>query len=115
METKILKINPKNIDPAKIEQAALLIDAGGLVAFPTETVYGIAASVKTDSLQKLSDLKQRSAEKYYTLHIDSKTEVEKYVPTIGMRAKKLINKAWPGPVTIVFELSSEDTEKQKSK
>ena len=114
METKVLKINPKKIDAAKIEQAAQLIDAGGLAAFPTETVYGIACRVKTDSLEKLNNLKQRSAEKCYTLHIGSKSEVEKYVPTIGMRAKKLIENAWPGPVTIVFELSDEDIEKQKS-
>ena len=54
---------------AGIEEAAAMVNAGGLVAVPTETVYGIACSVKKDSLAKLSDIKGRTAEKYYTLQI----------------------------------------------
>jgi len=115
VETQIVQIDPKNIDTGKIAKAAKLIDSGGLVAFPTETVYGIACRVKTDSLQRLNNIKERTVEKYYTLHIGAKSEVEKYVPTLGLRAKKLIERTWPGPVTIVFELSNGDIEKQKGK
>jgi len=115
VETKVIKLDAGNIDAAKISEAAGIIDAGGLVAFPTETVYGIACRVKRDSLRKLDELKGRSADKYYTLHISSKEQVEKYVPAIGLRAGKLIRNVWPGPVTIVFEMSTGDLEKQRKK
>lgn len=113
METKIIKIDPAKIDSEKIAEAARLIDEGGLAAFPTETVYGIACMVEDNSLTKLNNLKGRGAGKYYTLHIGRKDDVGKYVPNIGLRAKKLIKTAWPGPLTIVFELSDSDIKKQK--
>jgi len=113
METKVVKLDVTNIDPAKIKEAAAVIDGCGLVAFPTETVYGIACRVKSKTLSRLNKLKGRRPDKYYTLHIYEKSEVRKYVPTIGIKAKKLVEMAWPGPVTIVFELSDNDINKQR--
>lgn len=113
MQTKVIKLDATNVDSAKIKEAASLVDAGGLVAFPTETVYGIGCRVKTDSLARLNDIKGRDPAKYYTLHISQKNDVKKYVPTIGLRAEKLIRNAWPGPLTIVFELDHTDIDKQK--
>ena len=118
MRTKIIKLDDKNVDLTKIKEAAEVIDAGGLAAFPTETVYGIASRVKTDSLAKLNNLKGRGADglatgKYYTLHIGDTADVTRYIPTISIKAQKLIRKGWPGPLTIVFELSPQDIEKQR--
>ncbi len=113
IETKVIKIDNAKIDTMEIKKAAGLIDAGGLVAFPTETVYGIACRVKRDSLNRLDDLKGRSPDKYYTLHIDQKDNIKKYVPSIGLRALKLIRNAWPGPLTVVFELNQTDIDKQQ--
>ena len=98
MQTKVIKLDSTKIDSAKITEAAQLVDAGGLAAFPTETVYGIACRVKTDSLIKLDNLKGRGPEKYYTLHIGRKSDVEKYLPTVRLKAQKLIKNAWPGPL-----------------
>ena len=78
MKTKVITIDAKNIDTSKIEEAASVIDSGGLVAFPTETVYGIACRVQKDSLARLDKLKGRSSEKYYSLHIAEKDDVNKY-------------------------------------
>ena len=114
MQTKIIKLDSTNIDLSKIKEAALLVDNGGLVAFPTETVYGIACRVRTDSLSKLNDIKGRDPSKYYTLHIGQKKEVTKYVPTINLRAKKLIKNIWPGPLTLVFDLDFSDINKQRN-
>jgi len=114
MRTKVIKLDAHKANIAKIKEAAALVDAGGLVAFPTETVYGIACRVKTDSLTKLDNLKGRNPDKHYTLHISQKSDARKYVPTVGLRAQKLINNAWPGPLTIVFELDDRDTDKQQS-
>jgi len=114
MQTKVIKLAPNRPDIAKINEAAALIDAGGLVAFPTETVYGIACRVKTDSLTRLGKLKGRGPQKHYTLHISQKSDVEKYLPIVGIRAQKLIESAWPGPLTIVFELNAQDIDKQRN-
>jgi protein-tyrosine phosphatase len=113
MQTTVVKLDATNVDSAKIKEAASLVADGGLVAFPTETVYGIACCVKTDSLARLNDIKGRDRTKYYSLHIGQKNDVKKYVPTIGLRAEKLIRNAWPGPLTIVFELDHTDIDKQK--
>ena len=112
MKTKVLKLDAAKIDSAKIKEAAAIIESGGLVAFPTETVYGIACRVKSDSLTRLDNLKGRTAEKYYTLHIGQKSDIGNYVPTIGLKTQKLIQNAWPGPLTIVFELDKKDIDKQ---
>jgi L-threonylcarbamoyladenylate synthase len=115
METKVTKLDIANINSAEISAAARLIDAGGLVAFPTETVYGIAAKVEQATLTKLNKLKGRPPEKNYTLHIAQKSDLQKYVPSVGLRARKLINAAWPGPLTIVFELTADDLDKQRKR
>jgi protein-tyrosine phosphatase len=113
MQTKVIKLDSKCVDVSKIKEAASLIDEGGLVGFPTETVYGIACRVRTDSISKLNKIKGRNPSKYYTLHIGQKNEVNKYVPNIGLRANKLIKNVWPGPLTLVFELDYEDIKQQK--
>jgi len=115
METKVIKIDDRNLDHAKIKEAAAIIDEGGLVVFPTETVYGIACRVTRDSLARLDEVKGRAADKHYTLHISDREKIEKYVPVIGLKARKLIEKALPGPLTIVFELDEQDIHKQKKK
>jgi L-threonylcarbamoyladenylate synthase len=113
MKTKKIKLETENIDLEAIKEAAAVVDSGGFAAFPTETVYGIAARVKKDTLSKLNLLKGRTDNKYYTLHIAKNSEVFKYVPIVGLRARKLIQNAWPGPLTLVFELDQNEIEMQK--
>jgi protein-tyrosine phosphatase len=113
METKVVKLDADKPDKAKIKEAGEVIDAGGLVAIPTETVYGIACRVSARSLERLGRLKGRGPGKAYTLHIGQKGDVRKYVPKVGIRASKLIERAWPGPLTVVFELEGQDVEKQR--
>jgi L-threonylcarbamoyladenylate synthase len=115
METKVLKLDGGDGDDEKIREAAALIDAGGLVAFPTETVYGIACRVESEALARLDRLKGRTPDKHYTLHIACKENVNSYVPSIGLRAGKLISNAWPGPLTIVFALDEQDIETQRAR
>ncbi len=115
METKRIKINIENIDSGAIKEAGAIVDSGGLVAFPTETVYGIAARVKDDTLSKLNIVKGRPENKHYTLHIAESNDVLKYVPNIPLRARKLIQNAWPGPLTLIFALEPDDTKIQQTK
>ena len=113
MKTKVIKLDANNPDTAKITEAARQIDSGALVAFPTETVYGIACTVNNESLSRLNSLKDRAPDKHYTLHIGQKTDLKNYLPAVGLRAQKLINKTWPGPLTIVFEMENHQIEEQR--
>jgi len=115
METKIYKIDAVRPQTDILRQAAKVIEAGGLVAFPTETVYGIACQLRKETLNKLTKVKARGYDKYYTVHISKPADVKRFVPTTGLRAEKLIKKLWPGPVTIIFELTDEDCEKQQAR
>ena len=108
MKTLILKINDPVRDIEKIKEAADCIDSGGLVVFPTETVYGIACKIDAKSLARLDEIKKRDADKRYTLHISDKNKLPDFVPTLSLPAKKLVKNAWPGPLTIVFELNQAD-------
>ena len=83
------------------------IKKGRLVAFATETVYGIAALARPEVIDRLNHAKGRGEDKHYTLHIADPQDIVRYVPRLDRRARKLIGQAWPGPVTIVFQLSSD--------
>jgi len=113
MRTRVVRVDPENIDPGQIRAVAAIVDQGGLVAFPTETVYGIACRADTGALGRLDAVKGRPPGKPYTLHIASSEETAKYVPRMGLRARKLAERAWPGPLTMVFELSGEQLESQR--
>ncbi len=115
MKTHVLQIDSARPEPANLAQAARLIDDGNLVAIPTETVYGIAARAEKETLEKLSQLKNRQPDKFYTVHIGSKTKVHDYVPHIGLLGEKLIDRFWPGPLTIVFTLNKDDLRIQREK
>jgi len=115
MQTRVIKLDSDRPNSGVIKEAARLLDAGGLVAFPTETVYGIGCRAEAKSLERLCETKQRKGKKSYTVHIGQKNDVGKYVPRIGLRAGKLIKRAWPGPVTIVFELGEQQIAQQRSR
>lgn len=108
METIVLKINDPAADIEKIKKAADCIDSGGLVVFPTETVYGIACKADEKSFARLDKVKERDTDKRYTLHIDDKDRLSNFVPTLSPPAKKLVKNAWPGPLTIIFKLDDKD-------
>ena len=113
MNTRTLRIDSANPETAPIEEAAKIIEAGGLVAFPTETVYGIACRADKVSLDRLDEIKGRPSGKHYTLHISRKTDIDRYVPSMPLRAGRLVRKIWPGPLTIVFELDNQASEHQR--
>ncbi len=114
MDTRVVRINDATKDIGKLQEAAEVIDNGGLVAFPTETVYGIACRVGHRYLERLNSLKNRSTDKHYTLHIGSIDKLGHYIPHVPLKGRKLIKNAWPGPLTIVFDLSQSLLEKQEA-
>lgn len=86
-----------------VRRAAGVLADGGVVAFPTETLYGVGARADLpDALEKLRRGKKRSEEKPFTVHLGRRGDVERYVPLISGMARRLIEKGWPGPLTLVF-------------
>jgi len=80
-----------------------VIRRGGLVAFPTETVYGLAAdATNPTAIERLNQVKGRPPEKPYSLHLHSVAQVHAFVTTIPPLAAKLMERFWPGPLTIVM-------------
>jgi len=108
METRVIKVESslEGLDHA-VEEAVAVLSEGGLVGFPTETVYGLAANAAVEaSLEKLAEIKQRPANKPFTLHIGDKSVLSRYVPDLSLLNQQLLRKAWPGPLTVVFDLNA---------
>jgi len=104
ISTKIVKLDPLNPQQAYLREAADVLRDGGLVIIPTETVYGIAADMLNDkALDRLYEIKERPKDKSFSLHIDEKRKIEEFARAIPVSAYKLIDKFWPGPLTLVLE------------
>ncbi len=102
MKTKVLKINPAIPEPEKIAEAARIIRQGGLVIFPTETVYGIAADANNPvAMERLSMVKHRSSGKRFSILVAQRGIVENYGSYTEPDLYKLIDKYWPGPLTVI--------------
>lgn len=91
------------MDEEKIIKAAKIIKRGGIVAFPTETVYGLGADAfKPLSVARVFEVKQRPYFDPLIVHIGDQTDINRLVKSIPEKAIKLIEKFWPGPLTIVL-------------
>jgi len=102
-KTPVLKINPNKPDKKVIRYGAKVIKKGGLVAFPTETVYGIAANLlKEKALDKLYRVKRRPRSKPFTVHIADLGSIKDMGCRIEEETKALIDEFWPGPLTIIL-------------
>ena len=106
MQTKILKINPTRPQISMIKQAVLLIRKGEVVAFPTETVYGLGAdALNPSAVKKIFKAKGRPADNPLIIHIRDKKDLKRLASDIPEITEKIIEKFWPGPLTIVLKKS----------
>lgn len=102
-ETKYFKVNREQPEDEIIEAAAQLILAQELVAFPTETVYGLGAyAFSTPAVNKIFAAKQRPAQNPLLVHVSNLQQVENLVTDIPATAGKLMDKFWPGPLSIIL-------------
>jgi L-threonylcarbamoyladenylate synthase len=106
-ETLTLKVDSQNPDIAKIEIAAQFIRKGGLVAFPTETVYGLGAdALNPDAVLALFEAKKRPLDNPPIVHVAGQSEVYRLVDEVPKKAELLMELFWPGPLTLIFKRSS---------
>ncbi|MAG93803.1 MAG: L-threonylcarbamoyladenylate synthase [Pirellulaceae bacterium] len=99
-------IDVKSTDDLRdvVHRAVQALAEGQLVAFPTETVYGVAAGALNEgAVQRLSELKGRPADQPFTLAIKSGDDALDFVPDMSGLGRRLARRCWPGPVTLVLE------------
>ena len=88
METKVLKVDPAAIDQRSINEAAKVLEKGALVAFPTETVYGIAVNLlNANAVERLKKIKERPEGKQFSIHLADKKDVEKHAIELVRQTK----------------------------
>ncbi len=103
METQIKKLNYETINMNIIEEAGKILKEGGLVAFPTETVYGLGGdALNPVSSEKIYAAKGRPSDNPLIVHIADKSHVYQIAKKISKEAEKLMEAFWPGPLTLIF-------------
>lgn len=103
MKTKVIRMNPEELDMEGIAEAGEILKRGGLVAFPTETVYGLGGNgLDPQASGKIYQAKGRPSDNPLIIHIADMEDLEKIVTEVPESAKKLAEVYWPGPLTMIF-------------
>lgn len=107
MKTKVIEIeSPQKPKDEELLEGARILREGGLVAFPTETVYGLGANaLDEEAARKIYEAKGRPSDNPLIAHVSSMEEVYPLVSQVSEKAKKLMDAFWPGPMTLIFPKS----------
>ena len=108
MQTKIVRIEDKMpVREELLEEAARILREGGLVAFPTETVYGLGGNaLDADASRKIYAAKGRPSDNPLIVHIAGIEELAPLVEEIPESARRLAEAYWPGPMTMILKKSA---------
>lgn len=102
MKTTIIKLDPRHPNPDRLREVSGQLLRGKIVAFPTETVYGLAAcATQPAAVTRLQELKQRSDDKPFTYHIGNLGVLEQLGVVQSRTFRFLTSRFWPGPVTLI--------------
>ncbi|MDD5944947.1 MAG: L-threonylcarbamoyladenylate synthase [Clostridia bacterium] len=103
METKLVKVDSENPERELLTEAAEILRKGGLVAFPTETVYGLGANgLDGDACKRIYEAKGRPSDNPLILTIGDISGLYPIVSRVTENAEKIIDAFWPGPITLVL-------------
>lgn len=104
MDTKIVKIREDNLDCKELRLAAKCLREGGLVAFPTETVYGLGGNgLDEPSAARIYEAKGRPSDNPLIVHIAEISDVYQLAKEVSPNAQKLMEAFWPGPMTLIMK------------
>ena len=104
MQTEVIKIDRENMDLDALKRAGEILKRGGLVAFPTETVYGLGGDgLHEESSRKIYEAKGRPSDNPLIVHVADMEHLEKIVKKVPKAAYKLAEAFWPGPMTMILE------------
>lgn len=103
---EVLKIDPRNPDELLIARAVEILSEGGVIAYPTETFYGLGANGENEeAIQKIFLIKERDRKNPIPVIIGDESHLKNLVKDIPELARYLIKNFWPGPLTLVFKAS----------
>ncbi|MBM3252829.1 MAG: threonylcarbamoyl-AMP synthase [Candidatus Omnitrophica bacterium] len=103
-KTEIYAINPDKPNIKIIKKAARILKEGGIIAFPTETVYGLFTnSLDKNAVKRLYEIKKRPRNKPFTVLINRFSDLDKFDVKITPYAKKILEKFWPGALTAILK------------
>lgn len=106
METKIITVEEENIQEELLQEAGEILKRGGLVAFPTETVYGLGGdALNRDSSRKIYAAKGRPSDNPLIVHISKWEDIYPIVEQVSEEAEKIAAAFWPGPLTMILPKS----------
>jgi protein-tyrosine phosphatase len=105
MKTRVVKCSTTSDMDAVCREAAELLRDGQPVVFPTETVYGVGASAASrEAVEGLYRVKGRPESKPFTVHLGAAEEAEGFVDSLSRVARRFMQKAWPGPLTLIVDV-----------
>jgi L-threonylcarbamoyladenylate synthase len=108
LKTLTITVDPEHPEPDIINKAAGVILSGGILAFPTDTSYGLGVNPFDDAaVSKVYKLKRREPEKPLILLISSLEQIDNLAQEVSGEARKLMGRFWPGPMTLIFPASEE--------
>lgn len=103
---QILKIDPEGPEKRELDRAVRVLRHGGVIAFPTDTVYGIGGDAfLEESIEKIYRIKRRKRRKPLVLFVGTKEELREYVELLPKAGEKLIDSYLPGPLTLILRAS----------
>lgn len=105
--TRVVTTRSREDSPVAVGEAAAVLREGGLVGFATETVYGLGAlATIPEAVRRLREVKSRP-DGPFSVHVASPGDVRRYVRTVPLRAAWLMDRLWPGPVTLLLDTGGE--------
>ena len=106
MATEVLNVTSEQNYWEFVRRAGEVLRSGGLVAFPTETVYGVASSAEDpDAVARLTEAKGRRDGGPFTVHIGRRSDAARFVNHTSGVGRRLIARGWPGPLTLIFDVA----------
>jgi len=103
---RVLKVDSAHPEKEIIEEATKLIEGGKLIVFPTETVYGLGAdALNEEAVRRIFKVKGRSFHEPLSILIGRKEDLRQYVQEIPKSAQVLVERFWPGPLTLILRAS----------
>ena len=104
IDTKIIKVNSEMFEDSEIEEACEILKKNGLVAFPTETVYGLGGdAMHKEASAKIYAAKGRPSDNPLIVHISDRESLKDIAKEVPQKAVKLMDAFWPGPMTLIFK------------
>jgi L-threonylcarbamoyladenylate synthase len=101
---EIIKIDPLYPEPSLIAKATGILKRGGVIAYPTETFYGLGADAANEkAIEKIYAIKGREDRKPISIIIGSAQDVDTFAIKISEESRKLMERFWPGGLTLVFD------------